>query len=399
MRKTFASFRHRNYRYFFAGQFISLVGTWMQNVAQGWLVYDISHSSVALGVVNFLTALPVTALSLFGGVVADRLNKRSILVTSQVVAMLLAFVLAGLVYFKLVTVWQIALLGLVYGITNAFEIPARQSFVIELVGKDSLQNAIALNSSMFHSARACGPALAGVLIGMVGVAGCFFINGISYMAAIAGYLAIRLPVAAARTESQPLGRATLEALHYVRSEPLLRTVLFMTALTSLLAMPYSVLMPVFARDILGSGASGLGYLLAFNGAGAFVGAIVIASAPLPEKPLRRYFGGVLGFCLLILVFAFSRWFWLSALALAGIGFCLLMAFATANAAIQTQSRDELRGRVMGMYATAFLGLTPFGGMLLGAMATWIGAPLAVAVGPTVCAVVALIMMTSRRTSR
>ncbi len=391
-RNTFAALRHRNYRLFFSGQLVSVIGTWMQTVAIGWLVYQLSNSALTLGVVRFLGAIPVTLLTLVGGAVADRVEKRRIVVMTESTAMVLAFVLAALVYFGVVKIWHIALIGLLEGITDAFDIPARQSFVVEMVGKDDLMNAIALNSSLFNGARVFGPALAGVLIAVVGVTGCFFLNGVSYFAIVAAYLAMRLPAASRRAERKPMWHEMLEALRYVRGHRILLAVISLVTVVSLFGWPYSVLLPVFARDVLHVGASGYGYLMAANGVGALVGALTLAS--LGDSPHKRklFFGGLFGFCTMIGLFALSRAYWLSAASLAGSGFFMIIFFATANTSVQTRVPDELRGRVMGIYALAFLGLTPFGSLIAGSIAKVTSASFAVALGAVICILAGLVVM-------
>jgi len=383
-RKTFAAFRHRNYRLFFFGQLVSVIGTWMQTVAVGWLVYQLSNSALTLGVVRFLGAIPITALTLVGGVVADRFEKRRIVVATESTAMVLAFVLTALVYSGVVQIWQIMLLSLLEGITDAFDIPTRQSFVVEMVGKDDLMNAIALNSSLFNGARVFGPALAGVLIGAVGVVGCFFVNGLSYLAIVTAYVAMRLPVAPARVDRKPIWDETLEALRYVCGHRTLRAVVLLVTIVSLFGWPYSVLLPVFARDVLHVGAGGYGFLMAANGVGAFIGALALAS--LGDSPHKRklFYGGLFGFCATLIVFAISHAYWVSAVSLTGSGFCMIIFFATANTSVQTRVPDELRGRVMGIYSLAFLGLTPFGSLLAGAIARATSAGFAVGLGAVVC---------------
>jgi MFS family permease len=391
-RKTFAAFRHRNYRLFFSGQLVSMIGTWMQQVAIGWLVYDLSNSAFALGAVRFLSAIPITLLTLVGGAMADRVEKRRIVVITESTAMVLAFALATLVYFGIIRIWQIALIGLLEGITDAFDIPARQAFVIDMVGKDDLMNAIALNSSLFNGARVFGPALAGVLIGVIGMTGCFFLNGVSYVAVVAAYLAMRLPAVTQRAERKPMWHETVEALRYVCGHRVLRAVVFLVTVMSLFGWPYSVLLPVFARDVLHVGAGGYGFLMAANGVGALVGALALAS--LGDSPHKRelFYGGLFGFCIMLSIFAQSRIYWLSAVVLAGSGFFMIIFFATANTAVQTRVPDKLRGRVMGIYALAFLGLTPFGSLIAGALAKTTSASFTVTTGAVICMIAGLIVM-------
>ena len=390
-RHTFAAFRHRNYRLFFAGQFVSLIGTWMQAVAQSWLVYQLSNSALTLGFINFLGAIPITILTLPAGALADRHNKRNILIATQTASMLLAFALAALVYFRAAQVWHIAVLSLLLGIVNAFDIPTRQALVVDMVGRDDLMNAIALNSSMFNGARVFGPALAGLLIAFIGMAGCFFLNGLSFLAVIFSYTAMQLPAAKVHHAGRSIWHATREALRYVAGESIIRAVMILVAVTSLFGWSYSVVMPVFARDILHIGAKGYGYLLAANGIGAFVGAILLAWLGNYPNRRRLVFGGLFGFCAMITLFALSSNAWLSAAALAGTGFFMIVFFATANTAVQLRTPDELRGRVMGIYAFAFLGINPFGSMLTGWVAHVSSAPLSIWLGAIICAVAAIVI--------
>jgi len=389
---TLAAFKHRNYRLFFAGQGVSLTGTWMQNIALGWLVYDVTRSAFLLGFVNFLGALPVTVLTLYAGVVADRHNKRTILIINQAAAMLLAFLLAALVYWRAVNIWHIAGIGLLTGIANAFDMPARQSFVVDMVGKEDLLNALALNSSMFHAARICGPALAGWLIGSIGQAGCFFLNGLSFLAVLGGYAAMRMPARAVPGPDQSLRHATLEALQYVRGDRITAAMIGMMAIIGIFGLAHHVLMPVFARDVLHTGAGGLGLLMAANGVGALLGALTLASLGAHPHMRRLFFGGLVGFSAMGIAFAWSRTFWLSAGLLVGVGYCMIIAFATANTAIQTRAPDRLRGRVMGIYVLAFIGLNPFGALLAGAIARAHGAPVAVTLGGAICLVATLVAL-------
>ncbi len=391
--RTFAAFRHRNYRFFFAGQLVSLVGTWMQMVAEGWLVYQLSNSSFTLGFIRFLNTIPFTVLTLIGGAVADRLDKRRILLATQTVSMVLAFVLAGLVYTGVVKVWHVAVLAFLLGMANAFDVPARQSFVVDMVGKEDLMNAIALNASMFNGARVFGPALAGILIGLFGVAGCFSLNGLSFMAVIAGYLAMRLPERAAPTGPQASIRAaTVEALKFVAENRILRAVMLLVAIVSLFGWPYSVLMPVFARDVLHVGATGYGYLMAANGVGALAGALTLASLGGQVKRRTLVFVGVFGFSLMTFLFALSRNVWLSGAALACAGWFMIVFFATANTSVQIRSPDLLRGRIMGVYSLSFIGLSPVGSLLAGAVAHATSAPFAISAGAVICALAAFVTL-------
>jgi MFS family permease len=387
--RTFAAFRHRNYRLFFAGQLVSLVGTWMHMVAMGWLVYDITRSPLKLGFIGFIGALPMTLLTLPAGALADRVSKRTILLVTQIVSMLLAFTLAGIVWAGHVAVWQVATLAALLGTANAFDVPARQSFVIELVGKEDLMNAIALNSSMFNTARVVGPALAGLLIAYIGTAGCFLLNGISFLGVIVAYLLLRLPPNHQSSEGQSLWHATSEAVRFAAHERVIRAVITLVATMSLFGWWVSVLLPVFARDILHLEARGFGLLMAANGSGALLGALGLATLGNYPQRRRLFFGGLAGFCVMTALFAAARQPSLAGAALMGSGFCMIIFLATANTAVQLRTPDNLRGRVMGLYALSFLGLVPFGQILAGVVAESVGAPAAVWLGIAVCALVAI----------
>ncbi|MEI8063806.1 MAG: MFS transporter [Verrucomicrobiota bacterium] len=390
LRNMLAAFKHRNYRLFFAGQGVSLVGTWMQNVAQGWLVYDLTRSTFLLGFVTFISALPVAVFTLLAGVVADRHNKRTILIANQTAAMLLAFLLATLVHWHVVTIWHIAGIGLLTGIATAFDMPTRQSFVVEMVGKEDLLNAIALNSSMFHTARICGPALAGLLIASIGAAGCFALNGLSFLAVIAGYAAMRMPAHVPVVNAQSFRHATMEALRYVWGDRHTRVIVAVLAVMSVFGTSHMVLMPVFAREVLQTGVVGLGYLMAANGLGALLGALTLASMGEHRHQRRLFFNGLLGFCIMVVGFAWSRWFWLSVVLMVCVGFCMIIAFATANTSVQMRAPDHLRGRVMGVFLLAFIGLNPFGALLAGALARATNVSIATTLGELVCLAVVVV---------
>lgn len=379
-----AALRHRNFRLFFVGSAISLIGTWMQTIAEGWLVYELTNSPLALGLVRFLHTIPVTGLTLIGGAIADRFSKRPILLTTQTVSMCLAFALAGLVYFEKVEVWHVAILGLMLGVAHSFDIPARQSFIIEMVGKKDLMNAIALNSSMFNGARIIGPAFAGLIMVVVGMAGCFFINGLSFLGVIIAYLFMKLPERRVVKSQKSIRQATLDGVSYVRNHAFLSRIMCLVIVMSLFGWPYSVLMPVFARDYLDLQGSGYSFLMAVNGLGAFLGAISLALLGNYPHKLRLLLGGLLGFSLSIIIFSLSRHVVTSAIILAVTGWFMIIFFATANSLVQLTVPDELRGRVMGIYSFCFIGISPIGSLIAGVLASWIGAPTTIFAGAIVC---------------
>jgi MFS family permease len=389
-REAFAALHHRNYRLFFWGQLISLTGTWMQAVAQGWLVYnDLKGSPFTLGLIAFLGLVPVTLLTVPAGTLADRYDKRRILFWTQASSMVLALLLAGLAWSGLIVVWHVAVLSFLLGLANAFDIPTRQSFIVDLVGRDKLPNAIALNSTMFNIARILGPSMAGVLIGVVGVAGCFLLNGLSYLAVIAGYLAMRLPNHTPPATPTPVWQAMQAAINFVRSERVVRRILLLVGLFSLLVFPFATLMPVFARDYLHGNARTYGFLGTANGVGALIGALTLAFLGEHSNQRRLFYVGLLGFCTTIALFAVSRQLWWSLSLITVAGWCFIVALATANTAVQQRVPDSLRGGVMGIYTLSFLGLAPIGSLLIGTLARWTSAPTAVLTGTLICTACAI----------
>ena len=377
---------HRNFRLFFVGQGVSLIGTWMQSVAQGWLVLILTNSPFYVGLVSALGSLGVLAFTLYAGVVADRTDKRRTVVITQSLSMLQAFVLAALVLTKVVAVWHVMILAALLSVVNAFDIPTRQSFIVEMVGKDDLMNAIALNSSMFNAARVVGPAVAGVLIGIVGEGMCFFLNGVSYIAVIAGLLAMRLPPFQPRLGGGSTWAGFREVVAFLRSDRRVETLVVLTATLSLFGFPVLVMMPVFARDVLHVSAGGYGALTAAVGLGAMLGALAIAvnSSRIRVKGRFMAVGGT-AFGLLLLLFSLSRSFGLSLALLALAGCAMIVNNALTNTMLQTLVPAHLRGRVMGFYSFVFVGMSPLGAFQAGAFAERFGAPAAVGAGGVICA--------------
>ncbi len=364
-RGAFRALRHRNFRLFFGGQFTSLIGTWMQSVAQGWLVLKLTNSSLMLGVVSFAGYVPVLIVTLFAGVVVDHVDRRRLIVATQTLLMLSAFVLAALTWTGVVRVEHVAALAAFSGLVTAFDMPGRQTFVVEMVGREDLPNAIALNSMIFNGARVVGPAIAGLLISVIGVAGCFFLNGASYLAVIWSLLEMNLVA----REPVRLGGAMLnrlrEGLNFIRNHRASFYLLLLIAINAGFGMQYAVLTPVFARDILHGGARAYGFLLAAQGAGALLGAYVLASrrsaSALRQNLVAGLFGGAVG----IFVFGVSGWMWLSLVAQMAIGAGLINHSAVTNTMLQMFVSDELRGRVMSMYTLSFIGLAPLGSLEVG----------------------------------
>ena len=382
--------RHRNYRLFFSGQLVSLVGTWMQQVAEAWLVYRLTGSAALLGVAGFASQIPVFLLATIGGTVADRANRHRILVITQTTSMVLPLILATLVFTGHVHVWHVFTLAATLGVVNAFDVPARQAFVVEMVGKEDLVNAIALNSSIVNGARTIGPAVAGVLLAAVGEGWCFLINGLSYVAVITGLLLMKLPARDKQIHPPPALADTVEGFRFVRRSPPVRDLLLLVGLVSFAGMSYSVLMPIFADSILHGGPKGLGLLMASAGFGSLCGALSIASRSSTRGLGRVVALSALTFGVGLMVFALSRAFWLSAALLFVVGMSMITQAASTNTLIQSMVPDALRGRVMAVYAMMFMGMSPIGALLQGALAERIGAPYTLVIGGFICVVGAIV---------
>jgi len=381
------SLRHRNYRLFCSGQVVSLIGTWMQMVALSWLVYRLTGKATMLGLMSFCNLIPVFILAPVGGLVADRVPSRRLLLTTQIAAMGLALILALLTLSGHVRIWHLFVSALLLGLTNAFDNPARQVFVARVVPRGDLMNAVGLNSSMVTGARIAGPALAGILVAAIGEGWCFFLNAVSYLAVIAGLLAMTFPPRQApAAEARPQSHAgrLLEGFAMVRRTLPIRSLLLLLGLLSLLGTPYGVLMPIFADQVFHGSSRTFGLLMGANGAGALAGALTLASRP-HVHGLGRWIAGtslVLGISLA--AFAFSTSLWLSIPLMLLAGYCYMVEMAATNTLIQMMVPDAFRGRVMSIYAMMFLGMAPVGGLLAGLLAHRLGAPLTVALGGLGC---------------
>jgi MFS family permease len=391
--EMFRSLRHRNYRLFFMGQIISLIGTWMQSIAQSWLVYDLTGSTVLLGLVSFSGQFPVFLLATVGGAYADRHGKRKILLITQSLAMILALTLATLTLTGAIRVWHLFILAPLLGVVNAFDIPTRQAFVVEMVGKEDLPNAIVLNSSMVNGARIIGPSIAGVLVAAVGEGWCFFANGISYIAVLIGILMMRaIPQAKSRARGSAITNI-VEGFRYVWGKKPVRSLLMLLGLVSLIGMPYAVLMPMFADRILHAGPRGLGMLMGSTGVGAMLGALSLAARRGIRGLGRRVMLSAMGFGAGLICFSFSHTFVLSASILAFVGFNMICELASTNTLIQSIVPDSLRGRAMAVYSMMFMGMAPFGALYAGALAKYIGVQWTVAIGGAVCIIAGALFAT------
>lgn len=380
----FRALRHRNYRLFFSGQIVSLVGTWMQSVAQSWLVYRLTGSSLLLGMVGFAGQIPVFLLAPLGGVVADRYSRHRIVIATQTFSMLLAFILSALTLVGHIRVWEIMVLASLLGVVNSFDIPARQAFIVDMVDSSDLINAIALNSSMVNGARVLGPAIAGITVAAVGEGWCFFGNAVSYIAVIAGLLLMIVPRRDGRRDSASGLERIAEGFRWVARTAPIRALLLLLGLVSVTGMPYAVLMPIFADKILHGGARGLGILMGASGVGALAGTLMLAAKRGVHGLGRWITFATFGFGASMILFASSRSYPLSVALLVPVGFSMMLQMSSSNTLIQTMVPDELRGRVMAVYSMMFMGMAPFGALTAGAIANRIGAPITVALGGLTC---------------
>jgi MFS family permease len=386
---TLRALRHRNFRLFFAGQLVSLIGTWMQQVAMTWLVYDLTLSAWLLGVVGFASQLPAFFLSPFAGVLSDHWNRHRTLLLTQSLAMLQALALAALALTGSVAVWHVIVLGGFLGLVNAFDMTTRQAFMTQMLDDpQDLGNAIALNSSMVNGARLVGPALAGVLISLVGTGICFLLNGLSYLAVLAALLAMRLAPRPARESRPPLLGGILAGYRYAFGFPPIRSALLLLAVVSLMGASYSVLLPVFATEILGGGPELLGYLTAAAGVGALAAGIYLAARRTVLGLGRVIAFMPIVFGLALIGFAFSRLLAVSLGLLFVVGFAFMAQMASSNTVLQTIVEEDKRGRVMSFYTMAFLGMMPLGSLLAGGLASRFGAPSAVILGGATCLIAA-----------
>jgi MFS family permease len=400
--------RYHNYRLFFFGQLISLIGTWMQIIAQQWLVWRLTGSATMLGIISLIGVIPLVPMALWGGSISDRFPRRSIIVATQAAMMIQAFILAALTWTGAVQVWHVMVLAVLLAAAQAVDMPARQAFVVEVIaGKEDLTSAIGLNSAAFNTARVLGPTMAGVAVATTGEAMAFFLNGLSFIAVIVGLLLMRLPSFVRPPRTSPVGSHIVEGMRYVRGQQVVMVLISLIAASAFLSMPYSTLLPVFADQVLAPsaqpvvesvcsaassfgvsckspGALTLGLLMTATGLGAVIGALAVASLPAKARRGRLLTMGNLAFPALVVLVALSRSFLLTAFLLMGVGFSFVFQNALANTLLQLTTPDGLRGRVMSFYTLTFSVMMRLGGGQAGAMGSWLGAPLAVGLGAAVC---------------
>jgi MFS family permease len=390
--KTFSALRHRNFRLYMGGQMISLMGTWMQIIGQGWLVYEISRSERALGVVGFASAIPALAITPWAGVILDRVSKRMVMVATQTCAMMLALALSALTFSGIVQVWHVVLMAACLGVVNAFDGPARQAFVVEMVGREDMPNAIAMNSITFNSARIVGPAFGGLLLVAVGAAWCFLLNGLSFLAVIAGLLTMRLPPHQSKPTQLSPWQQLKSGVHYTVRTPELRALLLLALIFSVFGVSYSTILPAFVDKVLSQGADAFGTMNAFLGIGAVTAALIVARYGDRGQRGRWLAWAILGFPILLAIFALTRSYAVSLVlaVLLGIGF--MTTFTLLNTLLQTRLADEMRGRVLALYTLTFFGFMPFGNLAIGALSEWWGISQAIVVSASLSFLLALIVL-------
>jgi MFS family permease len=380
----FRSIENRNYRLYFFGQLVSVLGSWLQSVAQAWLVYRLTGSSLMLGLVIFIGQAPLLFLSPIGGLIADRYRRRWVVVVTQTTSMVLAFVLAALTLLGHIRLWQILVLAGIQGIISAIDVPARQALVSEMVEADNLLNAVALNSSVFNNASSVAPVIAGFLVATIGEGWCFAINGVTYLPVISGLLMMRLEEQRKRRGKQSAVSRLREGFRFVHDTAPIRRILVVLAVISLLGTPFTVLMPIFADKILHGGSRSLGLLMSANGVGSLIGSLLLASRGRLYGLGRWIMLGAAGFGLGLVLFSLSHSFWVSLLILVPAGFCTFYVITAANTVIQAMSPDALRGRAISILSALILGASPFGALMAGYLSQHIGPSLTVGIGGLAC---------------
>jgi MFS family permease len=389
----FRALKHRNFQLFTAGQLVSLIGTWMQTTAQLWLVYRLTGSAALLGVFGFANQIPMLVLASVGGYVGDRYSRHRGVIATQTISMLLAFLLAGLTFTHLIDKWLLIGIAFLVGIVNAFDVPIRQSFFVHMVGKEDLPNAIALNSSIFNGARVVGPAIAGFAISWIGEGWCFFLNGLSFLAVIFALMAMKIEPQERKDSGESPLQNLLQGFRFAMNDRPIRSTLLLMSMLSIFGLQYSVFMPIFAEDVLHSGARGLGFLMSAAGVGAVLGALQFA-ARTAYRGLAKWIAAMSVICsVCLLIFSQSKVFWLSILVLFIVGFAATSQMAATNTTVQNRSPEQLRGRLMAVYATMFMGVQPIGALLAGGLAKRFGAPMTLAIFGSVCLLGSLLFAT------
>jgi MFS family permease len=389
---TFAAMHHRNFQLYFGGQLISNIGTWMQIIAQGWVVYQIGHSELTLGLVAFASAIPTLVISPWGGVIVDRVSRRNLLIMTQSGAMFLAFALAILTFTNVVKEWHVILLAALLGVVNAFDAPARQAFVPEMVGKRDLPNAIALNSIMFNSARVIGPALAGLMLALIGAAWCFTINGISFFAVIIGLLLMKLPPHLSIQHSTSPWAQLVGGVQYAAGNREISALILLSLVFSIFGISYFTVLPAFVEKVLHQGAMAYGWVNAASGLGAVTGAFLLAHRMSNGRRGQLLVLTNIAFPLILIAFAFTTLYPLSLVLAYCLGTGFMVQFTTINTLLQTRVEDEFRGRVMGLYTLTFFGFAPFGNLLIGFLGEKMGLSFAITLFAISCLILSRIVL-------
>ena len=385
--QTFSALRHRNFQLYFAGQLVSNIGTWMQIIAQAWVVYQIGHSELTLGLVAFASAIPVLIISPWGGVIVDHVSRRALLMFTQAGAMVLAFALAALTYTGAVREWHVIILAALLGVVNAFDAPGRQAFLPEMVGKDDLPNAIALNSIMFNSARVIGPALAGLLLAVIGAAWCFTLNGISFLAVLIGLGLMKLPPHHSAPNSDSAWKQLVGGVQYTMNNSEMSALILLALVFSVFGISYATLLPAFVEKVLHQGAMAFGWVNAASGLGAISGAFLLAHRISNGRRGQWLVITNIAFPIILIAFSFTSIYPLSLLLAFGLGAGFMVQFTTINTLLQTRVEDKFRGRVMGLYSITFFGFAPFGNLLIG----FLGEKLGLGIAMTIFAICSLLL--------
>ncbi len=385
--ETFSAMRHRNFQLYFGGQLISNIGTWMQIIAQGWVVYQIGHSELTLGLVAFASAIPILAISPWSGVIVDRVSRRNLLIMTQTGSMLLAFALAILTFTGVVKEWHVIVLAALLGLVNAFDAPARQAFVPEMVGKEDLPNAIALNSIMFNSARVIGPALAGLLLAIIGAAWCFTVNGVSFLAVIIGLWLMKLPPHQSPHDPASSWQQLVSGVQYAAGNREISALILLSLVFSIFGISYFTVLPAFVEKVLHQGAMAYGWVNAASGLGAVSGAFLLAHRVSNGRRGQLLVWTNIAFPLILIAFSFTTLYPISLVLAFGLGAGFMVQFTTINTLLQTRVEDEFRGRVMGLYTITFFGFAPFGNLLIG----FLGEKMGLSFAMTLFAICSLIL--------
>lgn len=392
---AFPPFAYRNYQLWFSGQLTSLIGTWIQTIAQGWLVLQLTNSALWVGAIAALNSLPVLLFGLWGGVIADRFPKKRLLFITQFLSMICAFTLGILTLLNIVNVYHIAILALSLGIIATVDMPTRQSLAVELVEKEHLSSALALNSGTFNAARVIGPGFAGILIAIVGIGGAFIINGISFLGVLIALFFIEIKERPHAVHSHPI-KAIKEGVRYALSHSTIKTLLIFAGITSIFGWSYSIVMPVIVKDVFHLGAAEFGYFSAASGLGALVGAIVVSSNVKKISPMKFMITGSLMFSLALILFSFSSIVWIALLLLFFSGLGILMQYTMINSTIQHMVEDKFRGRVMSIYVLMFAGMQPFAGFQVGYIAEHFGPQIAIRIGAIIVMAFGLFLYFNRK---